>query len=163
MTVHCAKGLEFENVFIVGLEENIFPHSMSIMEDPLVEEERRLMYVATTRAKRNLFLTTCKERLLYGRENINLESRFISEIKPELIEIIERNINFNPLRERKILNKDDYYKEDNEEYHEGDNVFHDNFGLGKVIKVEKSVMTIAFKLPFGIKTLMKNHRSIRKV
>lgn len=163
MTIHCAKGLEYDNVFITGLENEVFPHKMSIDEGN-IEEERRLMYVAVTRAKKNLFLLSCKNRLLYGKTNENsMESTFVKEIDEDLLEKIDHAGVFGEVKQKKILNKDDYYKEDNEEYHVGDNVFHDVFGIGKVLEVEKSVMKVAFKLPYGIKQLMKNHKSVRKV
>ena len=83
-TVHSVKGLEFDSVFIVGLDETIFPISRATDSTEELEEERRLMYVAITRAKKNLFLTRAKSRYLYGNRNITIESRFISEIKPLL-------------------------------------------------------------------------------
>lgn len=85
MTLHSAKGLEFPVVFLVGMEEGLFPHNMSLMENNL-EEERRLCYVGITRAKERLYLTNAKRRMLYGKENMNIPSRFISEIDEKLIE-----------------------------------------------------------------------------
>ncbi len=86
MTVHSAKGLEFENVFITGLEDGIFPGSRSLDSEEDLEEERRLAYVAITRAKSRLYLTSAKQRLLYGQTQHNITSRFIREIGSELIE-----------------------------------------------------------------------------
>ncbi len=83
-TIHSVKGLEFDTVFIVGLEETIFPISRACDSDEELEEERRLMYVAITRAKRDLYLARAKSRYLYGNKNITLESRFINEILPLL-------------------------------------------------------------------------------
>jgi len=88
MTVHAAKGLEFPVVFIVGLEEGIFPHSRSLSEKQEMEEERRLAYVAMTRAKDRLYLLHAFERRLYGLLQSNLPSRFIGEIPDELKEKI---------------------------------------------------------------------------
>ena len=85
MTLHSAKGLEFDNVFIPGMEEGIFPSSRSMEEDNRLEEERRLMYVGITRARRRLFLTRASERMLYNQYNRNPASRFLDEIPPRLV------------------------------------------------------------------------------
>ena len=77
MTLHQAKGLEFENVFISGLEEGILPHSRSIDDNLALEEERRLFYVGITRAKKKLYLTHAKRRSIFGRSNFTVKSRFI--------------------------------------------------------------------------------------
>ena len=86
MTVHSVKGLEFDRVFVVGMEEGIFPHMNSLMESSEIEEERRLCYVAITRAKEELHLINARRRTLFGKEQANPVSRFISEIGKELIE-----------------------------------------------------------------------------
>jgi DNA helicase-2/ATP-dependent DNA helicase PcrA len=86
MTVHAAKGLEFPTVFVVGLEENIFPSSMSSGTARGLEEERRLLYVAITRAEKHCILTCAKNRFRYGRMEMDVPSRFINEIDPSLIE-----------------------------------------------------------------------------
>ncbi len=83
-TVHSVKGLEFDTVFIVGLDETIFPVSRATDSPEELEEERRLMYVAITRAKNNLYLSRAKSRYLYGNRSITIESRFVKEIKPLL-------------------------------------------------------------------------------
>ncbi len=85
MTVHSAKGLEFENVFVVGLEENIFPSSRSIFEEEEIEEERRLAYVAITRAKKRLYLSCSAQRMLFGNTSYNRPSRFIAELPKETV------------------------------------------------------------------------------
>lgn len=84
MTAHAAKGLEFSVVFITGLEEGIFPHSRSIEMDDELEEERRLMYVGMTRAKKKLYLTFCTRRMLFGQRTNNLPSRFLADIPKKL-------------------------------------------------------------------------------
>lgn len=89
MTLHSAKGLEFPVVFLIGLEEGIFPHSRSLMEETEMEEERRLAYVGITRAEQSLFITNAQMRTLYGRTSMNPASRFISEIPEDLLEGIE--------------------------------------------------------------------------
>lgn len=89
MTVHASKGLEFEVVFISGLEEGLFPHSNSFAEPSMIEEERRLMYVALTRAKEALYLSHSEERLLHGQRNSMVRSRFLKEIPAKLIQRIK--------------------------------------------------------------------------
>ena len=86
MTMHSAKGLEFPVVFVVGVEEGIFPGIRAIGEPEEMEEERRLCYVAMTRAKEKLYMTCASQRMLFGRTNSNLPSRFLGEIPPELVE-----------------------------------------------------------------------------
>lgn len=88
LTIHSAKGLEFKNVFLVGLEEGLFPHSRSLENKEELEEERRLAYVAITRTKENLFLTYTRQRLYFGARNYNQVSRFIREIPANLLELI---------------------------------------------------------------------------
>jgi DNA helicase-2/ATP-dependent DNA helicase PcrA len=88
MTLHAAKGLEFDNVFIVGVEENIFPHSRALSDVSEMEEERRLAYVGITRAKERLYLIHARERNIYGRFQSNERSRFIDNISEELLDII---------------------------------------------------------------------------
>jgi DNA helicase-2/ATP-dependent DNA helicase PcrA len=86
MTIHAAKGLEFGVVFIPGMEEGMFPHSRSIWDSDQLEEERRLAYVALTRAKEILYITYSQSRLLYGQRVSNPPSRFIADIPTELID-----------------------------------------------------------------------------
>ena len=85
MTLHKAKGLEFDNVFVVGLEEGLLPHSRSLLEKESLEEERRLLYVAITRARRKLFLSSARARFLYGARTSQSPSRFLSEIPQRLV------------------------------------------------------------------------------
>lgn len=92
MTIHAAKGLEFPVVFIVGMEENLFPHSQSLMEVEGLEEERRLCYVAITRAKEKLHLTNARSRMYFGTIQANISSRFLSEIPQSLIAYAETKI-----------------------------------------------------------------------
>lgn len=155
MTIHSVKGLEFSYVFVIGLEENIFPHINCLEENDGLEEERRLCYVAITRAKKKLYLLNALKRTLYGRTSINMPSRFISEIdekcidKPKSKEVIQK------------ISKSSMFNEDND-LNVGDNVIHDTYGQGVVVMIDKSIATIAFK-GIGIKKLMKNHKSIKKV
>lgn len=154
MTLHSAKGLEFPVVFLVGMEEGLFPHNMSLMENNL-EEERRLCYVGITRAKERLYLTNAKRRMLYGKENMNIPSRFISEIDEKLIEKI------GPKEENKVIDKKQMYTNDNNDITEGSIISHEQYGTGVVVKCDGSLISVAFKT--GIKKLMKNHKSIKKI
>ena len=86
MTVHSAKGLEFHTVFVTGLEEGLFPHENSLDEVDGLEEERRLMYVAITRARRRLYLTHAQSRMLHGQMRYNIASRFLDELPRELVQ-----------------------------------------------------------------------------
>ena len=86
MTVHSAKGLEFNSVFVSGLEEGLFPHENSIYSEYDLEEERRLMYVAVTRAKHNLYLSFAEIRKIYGQTKYSIVSRFIDEIGVDLVQ-----------------------------------------------------------------------------
>ena len=88
MTMHAAKGLEFKAVFIVGVEEGLFPHSRALMDASEMEEERRLCYVGITRAKERLYLIHAQERNIYGRFQSNEKSRFIENIPEHLLDII---------------------------------------------------------------------------
>ena len=88
MTLHNAKGLEFPIVFMVGMEEGLFPHARSMMEPMELEEERRLCYVGMTRAQKRLYLTYACARMIYGATSANQPSRFLSDIPQELTEKI---------------------------------------------------------------------------
>ncbi len=157
MTMHAAKGLEFDVVFAVGLEEGIVPHSGFDGAGADIEEERRLFYVTITRAKKHLFLINARMRLLFGDRSIREESSFIKEIDEECIEFQ------NGLREEKaVIDKRTMFYNDDVEFRPGDKVVHDNFGKGIVISVGKSIITVAFSYPHQVKKLLKNHKTIRK-
>ena len=163
MTIHAVKGLEFDNVFVIGMEEGIFPHYNSINEGTLaaIEEERRLCYVAITRAKKNLWMLNAKRRMLFGNAQANMPSRFMDEIDMRYMEtennktsLVDRVVNFR---------KEDKFKKDDVSLETGDHVHHDTFGEGVVIMCDKSLVTIAFPHPHGVKKMMKNHKSLTKV
>lgn len=158
MTVHSVKGLEYDYVFVVGLEEGIFPHMNSLMDNHELEEERRLAYVAITRAKEKLYLVNARRRMLYGKDQVNPPSRFIGEIDKELIETNQKD----EKQEIKIEKQEKFHDID-VEWNVGDYVYHDIFGAGRVVEVTNTLISIAFKSPHGIKKLMKNHKSISKV
>lgn len=163
MTIHAVKGLEFDDVFVIGMEEGIFPHYNSINEGTAaaIEEERRLCYVAITRAKKNLWMLNAKKRMLFGNTQVNMPSRFMDEIDSKYLEIennktslIDRVTNFC---------KEDNFRREDVSFETGDHVNHSEFGDGVVISVDKSIITIAFPHPYGVKKMMKNHKSLTKV
>lgn len=158
MTIHSAKGLEFDVVFLIGMEEGIFPHANSLMESDGVEEERRLMYVGITRARDALYLTNAKRRMLYGKESMNAPSRFIGEIDADLVEESVSSV-----KEEVKFKKDEMYSDTDVEWTSGDVVVHDTYGRGVVVAVDKLLVTVAFNSKIGIKKLMKNHKSLKKM
>ena len=158
MTVHSVKGLEFNHVFVIGLEEGIFPHMNSLMENSEIEEERRLMYVALTRAKDDLYLINARRRTLFGNEQINPSSRFLGEISKDLLEMEEEE-----KKEEKKIEVGEMFNEEEVDYQVGDFVYHETFGAGKVLEVTNTLVSVAFKHPYGIKKLMKNHKKLSKV
>ena len=164
MTIHSVKGLEFDNVFVTGMEEEIFPHYNSINEGTrdAIEEERRLCYVAITRAKKNLWLLNAKKRMLFGNIQHNLPSRFMDEIDPDYLEVINnRETLFNKVT--KIVNKEEMYKKSGDDYSVGDHVKHTEFGEGIIVKIDGIIAVIAFAHPYGIKKIMKTHKNLSKV
>jgi DNA helicase-2/ATP-dependent DNA helicase PcrA len=191
MTLHSAKGLEFPVVFLIGLEEGVFPHSRSLMEEAEMEEERRLAYVGITRAEQSLFLTNAQMRTLYGRTNMNLASRFISEIPEDLLETVETEIRVNtpfgsnwrsngpsgfqtsgsfgkPTTPRKPVMRPVAASSGGEEigWKVGDKAEHGKWGIGTVVSVkgqgEGTELDIAFPSPIGIKRLLAKFAPISK-
>ena len=160
MTVHSVKGLEFNHVFVVGMEEGIFPHMNSLMETSELEEERRLCYVAITRAKDDLHLINARRRTLFGKEQINPVSRFIGEISPDLI---ETNVKEELPKQEEKIEVEDMFREEEVDYQVGDYVYHETFGTGRVVEVTNTLVSVAFKHPHGVKKLMKNHKKLSKV
>ena len=159
MTLHSAKGLEFPIVFITGMEEGIFPHQNAFLEgDAGIEEERRLCYVGFTRAKERLYLTNARKRMLYGKTTSNAPSRFISEIQGDVLETLNSSV-----KEEKVINKEELYSDTDVEYKKGDLVMHTIYGKGVVIDVDEKFVNIAFAKNFGIRKLMKNHKSLKKI
>lgn len=159
MTMHAVKGLEYDYVFIVGVEEGLFPHSNSLESNDELEEERRLCYVAITRAKKKLYLINARSRILYGKVSSNVPSRFINEISDEYIETIGKKEDSNVFKPK--IDKNKMMNEDND-LHPGDMVNHDKYGFGVVVTIDGSIATISFKRD-GLKKLMKNHKSIHKI
>ncbi len=167
MTIHSSKGLEFPNVFITGLEENIFPHSRSLNseDDQAIEEERRLCYVAITRAEEKLFITRAWRRKMFGRDSYNQPSRFIDEIPKEFIhndESKEKQVNMNQDSIPKIapIGKDSDF------LNVGDQIEHKKWGVGCIVAIlgegEDSEISIAFP-NMGIKKLIGKYAPIVKI
>ena len=183
MTVHSAKGLEFRVVFVIGLENGIFPMIRASEADQL-EEERRLMYVAVTRAKELLFLTNANVRNLYGESKHTVESLFVKEIDDELLSVegydsytrgtgsfrtsgqvrtSKMLSSILPKKAASIIKRKsnlDNYKEN--DLNKGDKVEHTKFGEGMVISIAGDNCVIAFEHPHGIKKLLKDHAAITK-
>jgi DNA helicase-2/ATP-dependent DNA helicase PcrA len=157
MTIHSAKGLEFKVVFILGMEEGLLPHSNSLNEDGGIEEERRLMYVAITRAKERLYLSNAERRMLYGETIMYPPSRFIKEISPDLIEteVKENNNKYGFV-------KDNLYSDKNILYKEGEIVFHLSFGKGVVVGSDDRFVTVAFDKRWGIKKFLSNYTGLKR-
>jgi len=157
MTVHAVKGLEFKVVFVVGLEESLFPYQLSLDNAKDVEEERRLYYVAVTRAKEKLYLLSAKRRYAFAKISYNPISRFVYESNVNVIkEKSSWNINFK-------VEKEQFYQENNNiDYNVGDLVYHENFGKGSIIEIHDDILSIAFSYKYGIKKLLKNHKKLTK-
>lgn len=173
MTLHSAKGLEFPVVFLVGMEEGIFPHSRAIYEEDEMEEERRLAYVGITRAEEELFLTSAYSRMLYGRPSSNQESRFIGEIPRDLLELGNENKlkTDKPYAKPRMSQKaTTAYKSSGAEtlgWTVGDKASHKKWGVGTVVSVKGEgsgmELDIAFKSPTGVKRLLAEFAPIEKV
>ncbi|WP_416145598.1 DNA helicase PcrA [Planococcus koreensis] len=174
MTMHAAKGLEFPVVFIVGLEENVFPHSRSNNDDDELEEERRLAYVGITRAEKRLYLTHATSRTLFGKSNYNMPSRFISEISEELIEPTFANhragaaTSYRQTPKRAAVTRPAYKQSGGDKlgWKAGDRATHKKWGTGTVVNVkgegEQVELDIAFPSPVGIKRLLAKFAPIEK-
>lgn len=176
MTLHAAKGLEFPVVFLMGLEEGVFPHSRSLMEEAEMEEERRLAYVGITRAEQELYLTNAKMRTLFGRTNMNPESRFIAEIPDDLLENLNEKKETRAPSARKMqprrgpVSRPVSYASktggDTLNWAVGDKAGHKKWGTGTVVSVkgegEGTELDIAFPSPVGVKRLLAAFAPIEK-
>jgi DNA helicase-2/ATP-dependent DNA helicase PcrA len=165
MTVHSAKGLEFDNVFITGLEEGLFPHESSSKEDGGVEEERRLMYVAITRARRRLYLSFSQTRMLHGQTRYNMKSRFFDELPDEALKWLSPKVQPNWYGSRKsawdqaplagssadnaIAQKIAIKSSVGPGWRIGEGVMHAKFGEGVIVNIEGSGATARAQINFG--------------
>lgn len=180
MTLHSAKGLEFPIVFIIGMEEGIFPHSRSLFDQEEMEEERRLAYVGITRAEKILYLTNARIRTLYGRTNSNQPSRFIDEIPDELIETEMKELPqwlMPKSTARQAAKKVLVAKRPTPTiqttggekfgWQVGDKAEHKKWGIGTVVSTkgegDELELDIAFPSPTGIKRLLAKFAPITKV
>ena len=154
--MHAVKGLEFDYVFVIGVEEGLFPHLNSMNSEDELEEERRLCYVAITRAKKKLFIINSRSRLLYGKVSNNVPSRFISEIGEDLFDEEKKKKIF----ENKKIDRSSNIVEN--DIKAGDLIEHEKYGKGVVLNIDGSIATISFTRS-GVKKLLKNHKSIKKV
>jgi DNA helicase-2/ATP-dependent DNA helicase PcrA len=169
MTMHSAKGLEFRVVFMTCFEQTLFPSGQSMMEYGNVEEERRLFYVALTRAKELAVITNAKSRFMYGHYQENLDSEFIAEIDDDLIDHqgLARPRRTQTAWEmphpesKPIPPATAHYVPSGIQWRIGDKVQHTVFGEGIIVMIDNERATIAFKAPVGIKILMKDHPSIQ--
>ena len=141
------------------MEDGIFPHQNSFCEEGGLEEERRLCYVGITRAKRKLYISNAKRRMLYGKDVINPPSRFIKEIAPDLLEIENEHM----MPEEKINREELYHNEADVEFKEGDIIMHMIYGRGVIVEIKGDFITVAFAKNYGIKKLLKTHKSIKKI
>lgn len=177
MTVHSAKGLEFPIVFIVGAEDGIFPGIRSMDSEESMEEERRLAYVAITRAKKKLYITHAAQRQLFGSTSRNAVSEFAKEIDEELVEKIDSTVSAHDEAGRTLYSRSENYlknaaagmvkaAKNTIELSVGDRVKHGTFGEGTVISVKKisndALLEVAFD-SVGTKKLMANYAKIEKI
>jgi DNA helicase-2/ATP-dependent DNA helicase PcrA len=164
MTVHAAKGLEFDLVFIPGLEDSVFPSAKSLDNKEAVEEERRLMYVATTRAKKRLILSFAKSRYVYGDYQMQAPSRFLKEIPESEIDFEEYSFSNNYFQNNNFQNfqtknSQSFKAKKEEDSLIGKRVFHQKFGYGKVIEIDGNKLEISFEKT-GNKTVIKDFITI---
>ncbi|WP_185863148.1 ATP-dependent helicase [Blattabacterium cuenoti] len=137
MTVHLSKGLEFPIIFIVGLEENLFPSKSNFENPTKIEEERRLFYVALTRAQKKAILTYAKYRFIWGEKKKNLPSRFINELNKNFVDIENHIIS----KKKEIRSLNHFHNHENENYKylgikKGVKIFHKDFGVGTILDIE---------------------------
>lgn len=155
MTLHNAKGLEFPIVFIAGMEENLFPHSRSLLEPAELEEERRLCYVGMTRAKQKLYCIYSQSRMIFGGVQSNPPSRFLSEI-PE--KYFEEKIDLT--KQNRIYNSN--YPPKNKNFNNGQKIWHDEYGEGTIVSINSDTLTVVFP-GIGIKKLDREFAPIKKI
>ncbi len=146
MTIHAAKGLEFNHVFIAGMEEGLFPHSRSYLDPSEMEEERRLAYVAYTRAKQKLYLTHTESRVYFGSINSNPVSRFVTDIPEYLLEIEtpESSDPYAGWSKHEEPDVSDFIRSSNSTLVKGDKVKHPVFGVGFIVDMNDDTIIIQF-------------------
>ncbi|ACZ78698.1 DNA helicase II [Dickeya parazeae] len=164
MTLHSAKGLEFPQVFVVGMEEGMFPSQMSLDEGGRLEEERRLAYVGVTRAMQKLTLTYAESRRLYGKETYHRPSRFIGELPPECVEEVRLRASVSrPVNHQRLGTP---ISQSDTGYKLGQRVRHAKFGEGTIVNVEGSGEHCRIQVAFvgqGIKWLVAAYARLEAV
>jgi DNA helicase II / ATP-dependent DNA helicase PcrA len=159
MTVHSAKGLEFDNVFMTGLEEGLFPHENSLAEDGGIEEERRLMYVAITRARSRLNISFCQQRMLHGQTRYGVKSRFFEELPDEHLKWLTPKVSaFGSMfhTQGSAWDQSEYGStpafakpRESNGYRIGQNVKHAKFGDGVIVSLEGAGNDARAHINFG--------------
>ena len=177
MTVHSAKGLEFNNVFITGLEEGLFPHESSSREDGGVEEERRLMYVAITRARQRLYMCFAQTRMLHGQTRYNMKSRFFDELPEESLKWLSPKVQSHWFANKKtpwddvvpLAGSDNAiaqkiaHKSAGAGWRIGESVAHGKFGEGVIVNIEGSGANARAQINFGSSGMKVLDLSIAKL
>ncbi|MDY3123723.1 MAG: DNA helicase II [[Actinobacillus] rossii] len=166
MTLHSAKGLEFPRVFMVGVEEGIFPSFMSLEEPGRLEEERRLAYVGITRAKKKLTICYAESRRLYGKEERHIPSRFINELPEECIQAVRLRGTVTRAYNQSAVNAKRVFESDETAWKTGQKVRHEKFGQGTVINVEGAENNTRLQIAFqgnGIKWLIAHLAKLEKL
>jgi DNA helicase-2/ATP-dependent DNA helicase PcrA len=164
MTVHSAKGLEFDAVFITGLEEGLFPHESSSRELDGVDEERRLMYVAITRARKRLYMSFTQQRMLHGQTRYNLKSRFFDELPEEALKWLSPRVQTHWFANKKTAWDDAEFRSGTDNkiaqqiahkqvggsgWRIGESVAHNKFGEGVIVNLEGSGTNLRAQINFG--------------
>lgn len=184
MTLHSAKGLEFPDVFLVGMEEGIFPHSRTLMDENEIEEERRLCYVGITRAEKHLFLSNARTRTIYGRTQYYTPSRFLQEVPRNLVHVIKRPVVQRPAMTSQVhkptakenanwfeQHKASFFPRESSaaagcSFHVGDKVMHKKWGAGTIVTAKAAddgqEVTVAFA-GGGIRSLLTKYAKLEKL
>ena len=159
MTVHSAKGLEFDAVFITGLEEGLFPHENSAQEEGGLEEERRLMYVAITRAKKRLYISFSQSRMLHGQTRYGIRSRFLEELPAHALKWLSPRVQTHWFGQRKSAWDDapesgvnaiaQNFARSDSGWRAGQAVAHRKFGEGVIVNIEGSGTNMRAHINFG--------------
>ncbi|MDD7545191.1 DNA helicase II [Actinobacillus porcinus] len=166
MTLHSAKGLEFPRVFMVGVEEGIFPSFMSLEEPGRLEEERRLAYVGITRAKKKLTICYAESRRLYGKEERHIPSRFINELPEDCIQAVRLRGTVTRAYNQSAVNANRVLESNEAGWKSGQKVRHEKFGQGTVINVEGAENNTRLQIAFqgnGIKWLIAHLAKLEKL
>lgn len=184
MTLHSAKGLEFPDVFLVGMEEGIFPHSRTLMNDDEIEEERRLCYVGITRAEKHLFLSNARTRTIYGRTQYYTPSRFLQEVPRNLVHVIKRPVVQRPAMTQQVhkptakenanwfeQHKASFFPMESSaaagcSFHVGDKVMHKKWGAGTIVTAKAADDGQEVMVAFaggGIRSLLTKYAKLEKL